>query len=166
MIRALRQTRESSTLSKPNVDPFSSKSQEVPTPSGCPSSVSSHAQTVKTFKVPEDVKNTNEQEVRILVIDNGASVPFPPFTCLKMSCSRLENSSAFRKEKKYGHVFDLICSTSTGRWITLMLRRLGMTVRQSIRAYEQIVQNVFSKDASLSTEGYTYSADWLEDVFH
>ncbi|KAH8923772.1 hypothetical protein BT69DRAFT_1195452, partial [Atractiella rhizophila] len=42
-------------------------------------------------------------------------------------------------------VFDLICGTSTGGWIALTLGRLGMTVRQSINAYEQIVQNVFSE---------------------
>ncbi|KAH8914191.1 hypothetical protein BT69DRAFT_1197690, partial [Atractiella rhizophila] len=42
-------------------------------------------------------------------------------------------------------VFDLICGTSTGGWIALMLGRLGMTVRECIRAYEQIVQQVFSE---------------------
>ncbi|KAH8913810.1 hypothetical protein BT69DRAFT_1198930, partial [Atractiella rhizophila] len=42
-------------------------------------------------------------------------------------------------------VFDLICGTSTGGWIALMLGRLGMTVRESIRADEQIVQHLFSK---------------------
>ncbi|KAH8917572.1 hypothetical protein BT69DRAFT_1192873, partial [Atractiella rhizophila] len=42
-------------------------------------------------------------------------------------------------------VFDLICGTSTGGWIALMLGRLGMTVRQSISAYEEIVQDVFSQ---------------------
>ncbi|KAH8913514.1 hypothetical protein BT69DRAFT_1204119, partial [Atractiella rhizophila] len=42
-------------------------------------------------------------------------------------------------------VFDLICGTSMGGWIALMLGRLGMTVRQSISAYEEIMQDVFSE---------------------
>ncbi|KAH8924970.1 hypothetical protein BT69DRAFT_1217100, partial [Atractiella rhizophila] len=44
-------------------------------------------------------------------------------------------------------VFDLICGTSTGGWIALMLGRLGMIVRECISEYEQIVQQVFSEEA-------------------
>ncbi|KAH8930542.1 FabD/lysophospholipase-like protein, partial [Atractiella rhizophila] len=62
-------------------------------------------------------------------------------------------------------VFDLICGTSTGGWIALMLGRLGMTVRECICAYEQIVHHVFSDEGPMSKGGYVYSAERLEVVF-
>ncbi|KAH8913646.1 hypothetical protein BT69DRAFT_1234270, partial [Atractiella rhizophila] len=61
-------------------------------------------------------------------------------------------------------VFDLICGTSTVWWIGLMLRKLGITVRQSISEYEEIVQDIFSEGAPLSNEGDAYSKKTLEAV--
>ncbi|KAH8913678.1 FabD/lysophospholipase-like protein [Atractiella rhizophila] len=61
--------------------------------------------------------------------------------------------------------FDLICGTSTGGWIALMLGRLGMTVRECMHAVNEIVNEVFSKK-TVCTEGLSaYSDRALERVF-
>ncbi|KAH8920297.1 FabD/lysophospholipase-like protein [Atractiella rhizophila] len=140
----------------------------VPTPSPLPSRVSAHAQTIKIFRVPENFKKTNEQGLRILAIDNGGICTFSTLYMLEVIMLQVEDILAVPEGEEVlpCDVFDLICGTSTGGWIALMLGRLGMTVRQCICAYEQILQNVFAEEAPHSKDGYTYSAERLEAVFH
>ncbi|KAH8928192.1 FabD/lysophospholipase-like protein [Atractiella rhizophila] len=139
-----------------------------PTLTAFPSRVSSDVQTVKIFQVPENVKKTNKQGVRILAIDNGGICTLS--TLYMLEAIMLQVGDILQvpegEDIRPCDVFDLICGTSTGGWIALMLGRLGMTVRQSISAYKEIVQNVFSDEAPPSKEGYRYSAERLEDVFH
>ncbi|KAH8916195.1 FabD/lysophospholipase-like protein [Atractiella rhizophila] len=139
-----------------------------PTPSAFLSHVSSPAQTVKVFKVPENVKMANEKGVRILAVDNGGICTFSTLYMLEVVMLQVGNLLGVPEgeEVRPCDVFDLICGTSTGGWIALMLGRLGMTVRESISAYEQIVQSVFPEKARLSTEASVYSAERLETVFH
>ncbi|KAH8919317.1 FabD/lysophospholipase-like protein [Atractiella rhizophila] len=122
---------------------------------------------VKIFNVPENVKKANERGLRILAIDNGGICTFSTLYMLDVVMLEVgELLEAKGQEVRPCDVFDLICGTSTGGWMAIMLGRLGMTVRQSISAYEQIVQNVFSEEAPSSKEGYLYSAERLEAVFH
>ncbi|KAH8914193.1 FabD/lysophospholipase-like protein [Atractiella rhizophila] len=136
------------------------------TPIPLSSSSLSQVQTVKIFKVPDNVKKTNEQGLRILAIDNGGICTFSTLYMLEVVMLEVGNllDVPDGEETRPCDVFDLICGTSTGGWIALMLGRLGMTVRECIRAYEQIVQHVFSEVAPLSNEGYVYSAKKLEAV--
>ncbi|KAH8914288.1 FabD/lysophospholipase-like protein [Atractiella rhizophila] len=137
------------------------------TPTPFSSSTSSQVRTVRMFKVPENVKKTNEQGVRILAIDNGGIATFATLYMLQVVMLHVGELLGIPEgeEVRPCDIFDLICGTSTGGWIALMLGRLGMTVQESIRAYEQIIQHVFSEDAPLSEEGHRYSAQRLEAVF-
>ncbi|KAH8929789.1 FabD/lysophospholipase-like protein [Atractiella rhizophila] len=107
----------------------------------------SQAQTMKIFKVPRNVKKTNDQGVRILAIDNGGICTFSTLYMLEVVMFHVGELLGVPEgeEIRPCDVFDLICGTSTGGWIALMLGRLGMTVRECIGAYEQIVQHVFSE---------------------
>ncbi|KAH8913624.1 hypothetical protein BT69DRAFT_1191515, partial [Atractiella rhizophila] len=79
--------------------------------------------------------------------DNGGICTFSTLYMLEVVMLEVGNllNVPDGEETRPCDVFDLICGTSTGGWIALTLGRLGMTVRQSISAYEQIVQNVFSE---------------------
>ncbi|KAH8927303.1 FabD/lysophospholipase-like protein [Atractiella rhizophila] len=125
---------------------------EVPTPIAFSPSVASHVQTTTIFKVPENVKKVNEQGVRILAIDNGGICTFSTLYMLEVIMLQVGNLLEVPEGEEL-------------RWIALMLGRLGMTVRQSISASEQIVRNVFSDDA-LSKEGHPYSTKTLEVILH
>ncbi|KAH8915094.1 FabD/lysophospholipase-like protein [Atractiella rhizophila] len=155
------------TMDVDDVSPICTKSQEVPTPSAYPSTGSSDAQTLKTFKVPENVKKTNDQGIRILAIDNGGICTFSTLYMLEVVMLQVGGLLQVPEGEDIRpcDVFDLICGTSTGGWIALMLGRLGMTVRECIRAYEQIVQRVFSEEAPISKEGCVYSAERLKAAF-
>ncbi|KAH8926596.1 hypothetical protein BT69DRAFT_1198486, partial [Atractiella rhizophila] len=78
--------------------------------------------------------------------DNGGVCTFSTLYMLEVVMLEVGNLLKVHEgeEVRPCDVFDLICGTSTGGWIALMLGRLGMTVRQSISAYEEIVQDVFS----------------------
>ncbi|KAH8925946.1 hypothetical protein BT69DRAFT_1185417, partial [Atractiella rhizophila] len=86
--------------------------------------------------------------VRILVIDNGSICTFPTLYMLQVIMLQIGDLLGVPEveEVRPCDVFDLIYGTSTGGWIALMLGRLGMTVQECIRAWEQIVQQVFSEE--------------------
>ncbi|KAH8917287.1 FabD/lysophospholipase-like protein, partial [Atractiella rhizophila] len=108
-----------------------------------------------------------DKGLRILAIDNSGIYTFS--TLYMLEAVMLEVGALLcvpeGEEVRPCDVFDLICGTSTGGWIALMLGRLGMTVRESMRAYEEIVQTVFSYQGPVSEQGCVYSAERLEAVF-
>ncbi|KAH8930564.1 hypothetical protein BT69DRAFT_1184446, partial [Atractiella rhizophila] len=67
--------------------------------------------------------------VRILAIDNGGICTFSTLYMLQIG-NLLGVPEG--EEVRPCDVFDLICGTSTGGWIALMLGRLGMTVQECI----------------------------------
>ncbi|KAH8913760.1 hypothetical protein BT69DRAFT_1184082, partial [Atractiella rhizophila] len=83
----------------------------------------------------------------ILAINNGGICAFSTLYMLEVVMLEVGNilNVPEREEVRSCGVFDLICGTSTVWWIGLMLGKLGMTVRQSISEYEEIVQDVFSE---------------------
>ncbi|KAH8924582.1 FabD/lysophospholipase-like protein, partial [Atractiella rhizophila] len=88
----------------------------------------------------------NTKGLRILSIDNGGVCAF---SCLYMLEAIMEQVADLLPGKpdpgtlRPCQFFDLICGTSTGGWIALMLGRLGMTVRECMDAFNEIVKGVF-----------------------
>ncbi|KAH8925856.1 FabD/lysophospholipase-like protein, partial [Atractiella rhizophila] len=121
---------------------------------------------VKVFEVPENIKKANPLGLRVLCIDNGGirsfSAPYMLEQIMLQARHLLKVPEG--KDLRPCDVFDLICGTSTGGWIALMLGRLGMTVRQCIAAYEEIMENVFLNNASSSSDEHAYSAKKLEET--
>ena len=61
-------------------------------------------------------------------------------------------------------IFDMICGTSTGGIIALMLGRLRMSIDDTRNVYSQVAKDVFGKPKHRkSTEG-RYSATRLENI--
>jgi hypothetical protein len=59
--------------------------------------------------------------------------------------------------------FDLICGTSTGGIVALMLGRLQMTVQEAIGVYCDVSRKVFGKAKAHASEG-KFSATELEKI--
>ncbi|KAH8922972.1 FabD/lysophospholipase-like protein, partial [Atractiella rhizophila] len=95
-----------------------------------------------------DIKKVNTKGLRLLSIDNGGVCAF---SCLYMLEAIMEQVADLLPGKPDSRTlrpcqfFDLICGTSTGGWIALMLGRLGMTVRECMDAFDEIVRGVFSE---------------------
>ena len=60
-------------------------------------------------------------------------------------------------------IFDLICGTSTGGIIALMLGRLQVTVQEAIDVYCDVSKEIFGKPKGHFTEG-KFSATDLEKI--
>ena len=60
-------------------------------------------------------------------------------------------------------IFDLICGTSTGGIIALLLGRLQVTVQEAIEIYCNVAKEIFGKPKGHVTEG-KFSATGLEKI--
>jgi patatin-like phospholipase/acyl hydrolase len=62
--------------------------------------------------------------------------------------------------------FDLICGTSSGGIVALMLARLEMTIGEASDAFQKFTTDVFEKDEVLDAylDGGTYELDRLEEA--
>ena len=60
-------------------------------------------------------------------------------------------------------IFDLICGTSTGGIVALLLGRLQMTVQEAIDIYCDVSEKIFGKPKGHVTEG-KFSATDLEEI--
>jgi patatin-like phospholipase/acyl hydrolase len=84
--------------------------------------------------------------LRILCLDGGGCRGLASLLILRQLLRRIEDTSK-RRHKYYPHkYFDLICGTSTGGLIALMLGRCGMHVDEAIRMYKDVCSKVFSSD--------------------
>jgi hypothetical protein len=62
--------------------------------------------------------------------------------------------------------FDLICGTSSGGIVALMLARLEMTIGEAFKAFEKLTRDVFEKDEVLKAflDGSEYELERLEEA--
>jgi predicted acylesterase/phospholipase RssA len=62
--------------------------------------------------------------------------------------------------------FDLICGTSSGGIVALMLARLEMTIGEALDAFQKFTTDVFEKDEVLDAylDGGNYELDRLEEA--
>jgi hypothetical protein len=83
-----------------------------------------------------------------LCLDGGGYRGLASLLILKQLLRQIEAATE-RKHKYYPHKhFDLICGTSTGGLIALMLGRCGMDVDGAIRMYKDFGAKVFGLDGS------------------
>jgi predicted acylesterase/phospholipase RssA len=62
--------------------------------------------------------------------------------------------------------FDLICGTSSGGIVALMLARLEMTIGEALDSFQKFTRDVFGKDEVLDAylDGGNYELDRLEEA--
>ncbi|KAH7069602.1 acyl transferase/acyl hydrolase/lysophospholipase [Paraphoma chrysanthemicola] len=90
----------------------------------------------------------NDNPVSILSVDGGG---IKGITALGMLQKIMEDVNQDRDPANYKKpcdVFDLICGTSTGGLIALMLGRLQYTVEQATEKYLELGENIFRKKES------------------
>jgi hypothetical protein len=81
-----------------------------------------------------------------LCLDGGGYRGLASLLILKQLLRQIEDTSK-KKHKYYPHkYFDLICGTSTGGLIALMLGRCGMDVDGAIRMYKDVGSRVFGSN--------------------
>ncbi|KAH8916207.1 FabD/lysophospholipase-like protein, partial [Atractiella rhizophila] len=97
------------------------------------------------------LKKPNEKGLRILSMENGGTHGFSTLYTVEAIMKQVAVILGVHdhQELRPCEFFDLICGTSTGGWIALMLGRLGMTVRQCNDAYLDIAAQVFSERARM-----------------
>ncbi|CAE6383013.1 unnamed protein product [Rhizoctonia solani] len=105
--------------------------------------------------------------LRLLCVDGGGIRGLSSLVMLKEFLSQVKNHEDFIWDGK-GEIlpceyFDMICGTSTGGLIAIMLGKLRMTVNEAIRAYIDLSKSVFSEKKWIWKEG-RYSAQNLKNA--
>ncbi|KAH8924567.1 FabD/lysophospholipase-like protein, partial [Atractiella rhizophila] len=151
-------------VTQPTVSP-SKQSKPLPATSNC---IGDGMIDPDLHKRLVDIKKVNTKGLRILSIDNGGVCAF---SCLYMLEAIMEQVADLLPGKpdpgtlRPCQFFDLICGTSTGGWIALLLGRLGMTVRECMDAFNEIVRGVFREKSLCTGSSPAYSDKALEEVF-
>ena len=81
--------------------------------------------------------------LKILSLDGGGVRGLSPLYILKALMEELQKRSNSPNIPRPCEVFDVICGTSTGGLIALMLGRLRMRVDEVIKCYEDLSKEVF-----------------------
>ncbi|KAK4038535.1 acyl transferase/acyl hydrolase/lysophospholipase [Parachaetomium inaequale] len=118
--------------------------------------------------------------VRVLSLDGGGIRGISSLFILEHIVEKVLQEKEKDKKKEQGkgkdpageaprpsEVFDLIGGTSTGGIIALMLGRLGMTARKSLRAYRKVAEKAFTPKKTSPLPGSpsgAYSATALEEA--
>ncbi|KAH7326831.1 acyl transferase/acyl hydrolase/lysophospholipase [Rhizoctonia solani] len=107
--------------------------------------------------------------LRLLCFDGGGVRGLSSLFILKEFLHRVQNNPGFVRPgniEKNGEIlpceyFDMICGTSTGGLIAIMLGKLRMSVDETIKAYIRLSEDVFSKKKWFWKDA-RYSAKALE----
>ena len=86
--------------------------------------------------------------LKILSLDGGGVRGLSPLYILKALMEELQKRSNSPNIPRPCEVFDVICGTSTGGLIALMLGRLRMSVDEAIKCYKDLSKDVFGKTRS------------------
>ena len=86
--------------------------------------------------------------LNILSLDGGGVRGLSSLYILKALMEQLQKRTGSPNIPPPCEVFDVICGTSTGGLIALMLGRLGMSVDEAIKCYEDLSKEVFSRKLS------------------
>ncbi|KAL4257458.1 FabD/lysophospholipase-like protein [Pleurotus pulmonarius] len=104
--------------------------------------------------------------LRLLSIDGGGVRGISSLVILENIMLKLTNNP----DTKPCEYFDMICGTSTGGLIALMLGRLRMSIPQCIAAYNKFASEIFEWNGDKATaakrlaSGYAYGADTFESA--
>lgn len=85
------------------------------------------------------------QSLRILCIDGGGMKGYTALLILRRLFRTIAAEGGLSKPPLPCEVFDLICGTSTGGLISVMLGRLHMSIDDCITVYERLGKEVFGK---------------------
>ncbi|CUA75834.1 Phospholipase A I [Rhizoctonia solani] len=117
-------------------------------------------------------RTVNDQgQLRLLCFDGGGVRGLSSLFILKEFLHCVQHDGTFvRPEGASGEIlpcdyFDMICGTSTGGLIAIMLGKLRMSVTEAIEAYARLSGDIFSKKKWFWKEG-RYSARALEKAIN
>ncbi|KAJ7077531.1 FabD/lysophospholipase-like protein [Mycena belliarum] len=99
--------------------------------------------------------------VRVLSFDGGGIRGLSSLLILQRIMYRIKEDNHLEKVPKPCEYFDMMCGTSTGGMIALMLGRLQMSIEEAIDAYDSLAQFVFSETKPTWKDG-RYKASRLE----
>ncbi|KAH8921367.1 FabD/lysophospholipase-like protein, partial [Atractiella rhizophila] len=93
-----------------------------------------------------EIRKTNSRFLRILSIDGGGIRGLSALYILDAIMQQVQAIMNIPEDVILCpcDFFDLICGSSTGGWIAIMLGRLRMSVRECIEAYVRIAEVVFA----------------------
>lgn len=94
--------------------------------------------------LPKDSNNLQSGSLNILCLDGGGVRSLSQLLVLEELMNRLGSRLGFDEQVKPCEVFDLICGTSAGGLLALMLGRLQMSVGLRIAVYKEISRKAFS----------------------
>ena len=92
--------------------------------------------------------SAEQKPFRILTLDGGGYRGLASLVMLKTLLSGLDPYGVEGNQRPCEY-FDLICGTSTGGLIALMLGRLGMTVNEAIGKYKELGPIIFGHDRGI-----------------
>ncbi|KAH8924680.1 FabD/lysophospholipase-like protein, partial [Atractiella rhizophila] len=101
------------------------------------------------YVVPPSAHIADPNGLRVLCLDGGGVRGLSELYILEQIMEQLghqlfpDDPNPEKKELRPCDYFDLICGTSTGGLIAIMLGRLGMTTRQCIQVYGELAQRIF-----------------------
>ncbi|KAJ7438759.1 FabD/lysophospholipase-like protein [Mycena latifolia] len=103
----------------------------------------------------------NSNGLRLLAFDGGGIRGLSSLLILEGIMYRIQVEKKLEVPPLPCEYFDLICGTSTGGLIALMLGRLRMSVEDAIQAYDTLAQEVFSETKHFGQDG-KFKASQLE----
>ncbi|KAG6876907.1 hypothetical protein C0993_012163 [Termitomyces sp. T159_Od127] len=113
----------------------------------------------------DEVAVTEEPPLRLLSFDGGGVRGISSLYILQAIMAKVSPDNPSVKPCEY---FDMICGTSTGGLIAIMLGRLQMTISECIKVYESLASDIFSahraqRTWNFSTTGAYYKAKYFEE---
>jgi patatin-like phospholipase/acyl hydrolase len=115
--------------------------------------------------ISSDDERFQTKPLRILCLDGGGYRGLASLLVLKHILRQIEAPTE-KKHKYYPHkYFDLICGTSTGGLIALMLGRCGMDVDGAIRMYKDVGSKVFGSDVRVFLKTITHGQRFDTAIF-
>ncbi|KAJ5414870.1 hypothetical protein N7509_000204 [Penicillium cosmopolitanum] len=103
---------------------------------------------------------TTESPVRVLCLDGGGIRGISALYVLDQIMAQVNrqrrNSTPSADLLRPCDVFDLICGTSTGGLIALMLGRLEMDVEQAIKCYKKLSRSIFTSFSKRNGEKFDH----------
>ncbi|KAL2885800.1 Vegetative incompatibility protein HET-E-1 [Ceratocystis lukuohia] len=112
-----------------------------------------------------DRQLASQPPVKILSLDGGGVRGLSSLLIFEYIVDHIRKSGGLAETQKPCEMFDLIGGTGTGGIIAIMLGRLGMTVDQSIKAYKELANTVFSLEpTNLSTPSPDARLEKLESA--
>lgn len=85
---------------------------------------------------------SSQQGLRLLALDGGGVKGLSELLILDQLMYAFNEATGDGKKAKPCDIFDVICGTSTGGLIAIMLGRLKLTVEEAMVEYEQLSKEV------------------------